>query len=228
DTVLDNIRRINFYKRKYRSMYPYLRWQFIAFAHCAHEIEAARSLASDLDMGFWVKLPWNEQPAMAEGAGAQLRRETGAVTADEYRETFGKPYMADSYCGQLWNRPQVHTDGRVLGCCVNYWSDFGNAFGEGLDAVLNGERMRYARQMLQGRAPARDDVPCVRCTMYADMQRAGVWIDGDRAQRTAWRTRLRRNRRANRLVNLFVNRPVYAVLETIGSRLGLIRPDAPA
>ena len=35
-------------------------------------------------------------------------------------------------CSQLWINPQINCDGRVLGCCVNYWGDYGNAFKEDL------------------------------------------------------------------------------------------------
>jgi len=228
DTVIRHIRRINFYKQQYDSMYPYLTWQFIAFPHNTHEIEAARALAGELGMGFWVKLPWDAEPAATPEDAAAVRRETGAASVEEYRDTFGKPYMADRYCGQLWNRPQVHTDGKVLGCCVNYWGDFGNAFRNGLDATLNGERMRYARRMLEGKVDARDDIPCARCSVYAEMQRTQSWLDGTRIASTSWRLRLRRNRLTNRIVNLFVNRPVYAALESIGLRIGVIRREPEA
>jgi len=223
DAVIANIRRINAYKARYRSMYPYLTWQFIAFAHNAHEIDAARTLATELGMGFWVKLPWNEQPAAAEANVERIRSEAGAASTDEYRETFGKPYMADEYCRQLWDRPQVHTDGKVLGCCVNYWRDFGNALDDGLDAILNGERMDHARRMLEGTAEPRADIPCTTCGIYAEMQRANAWLDGRRMRATDWRSRLRRSRWTNRFVNRFVNRPVYAALHAVALCTGLVR-----
>ena len=221
--VIRNIRRINAYKDQYRSMYPYLTWQFIAFAHNAHEIDAARALATELGMGFWVKLPWNEQPEASPDDVERVRREAGAATVDEYRETFGKPYMANQYCGQLWNNPQVHTDGKVLGCCVNYWRDFGNALDDGLDAILNGERMRHARRMLEGTADPRADIPCTTCGIYAEIRRANAWLDGRQMRATDWRSRLRQNRWTNRFVNVFVNRPVYAALHAIALRTGLVR-----
>ena len=73
-------------------------------------------------------------------------------------------------CTQLWTEPQVNWDGKVLGCCVNRWGDFGNAFEEGLDAVLAGERYRYAQRMVVGLAPPRDDQPCLQCPVYARLR----------------------------------------------------------
>jgi hypothetical protein len=65
----------------------------------------------------------------------------------------------------------------VLGCCVNYWGEFGgNAFTDPPDDWLNSERMAHARRMLTGEAPARDDVPCTRCGIYKRMVERGRFI----------------------------------------------------
>jgi len=59
----------------------------------------------------------------------------------------------------------------VLGCGFNFWGDFGgNAFTDGLAAGVNSEKMRYAREMLSGRAPPRDDIPCATCEHYLAMR----------------------------------------------------------
>jgi radical SAM family protein len=42
DRVIEHIRRINAFKKQYRSEYPALRWQYIAFGHNEHEIGRAR------------------------------------------------------------------------------------------------------------------------------------------------------------------------------------------
>ena len=50
DQVIENIRRINEYKREYHVERPHLTWQFIIFGHNEQEIEAARKLAEQLQM----------------------------------------------------------------------------------------------------------------------------------------------------------------------------------
>jgi quercetin dioxygenase-like cupin family protein len=79
-------------------------------------------------------------------------------------------------CAHLWVDPQINFDGRVLGCTVNYWGDFGNAFQEGLGPVLNNERMNRAREMLLGRATPSDDIPCTSCTFYRRMKTTNRWL----------------------------------------------------
>jgi len=179
--VIENVRTLNGFKARYRSALPRLVWQFVAFGHNQHEIATARRLAAELHMDFCVMLSWGDMYDTGVFSPVTDReliaRESGAGVADreEYRRTHGVE-LARSTCAQLWVSPQINWDGRVLGCCVNYWGDFGNAFHDGLEASLNSERMSYARQMLTGHNPARADIPCTRCKLYAAMQAEGRWL----------------------------------------------------
>jgi MoaA/NifB/PqqE/SkfB family radical SAM enzyme len=175
--VLDNIRAINVLKRRYRSPYPFLRWQFVVFGHNEHEIPAARRLAASLKMDFSPKLTWDDEFSPIRDRDF-VRRETGldSATRGEYRRKSGEDYSI-GICAMLWNNPQINWDGKVLGCTRNFWGDFGgNAFTDGLRAAVNAEPMRYARAMLTGRAPARDDIPCTTCEIFLDMRKRGRWL----------------------------------------------------
>jgi hypothetical protein len=46
-----------------------------------------------------------------------------------------------------------------------------------LRASLNTEQIVYARAMLLGRAPPREDIPCTKCHMYLKMRKHGRWLD---------------------------------------------------
>jgi hypothetical protein len=57
-------------------------------------------------------------------------------------------------CLQLWATPQVNWDGKILGCCRNFWAEFGgNAFTDGLLDSIDSERMQYARRLSPIGAP---------------------------------------------------------------------------
>jgi MoaA/NifB/PqqE/SkfB family radical SAM enzyme len=175
DRVIANVARINHWKAKYRSPYPDLRWHFIVFRHNEHELPRARAMAQELGMRFFAKLSWTDTGGFADPE--TVRRETGVLSRAEYEERFGKDY-AQAICKQLWDRPQVNFDGKMLGCCRNFWGDFGsNAFTDGLVASVNSEKMNYARQMLRGAAAARTDIPCATCEIYLGMQRRGKWLE---------------------------------------------------
>jgi MoaA/NifB/PqqE/SkfB family radical SAM enzyme len=176
DHVIAHVRRINAFKKVYGSQRPALLWQFVAFGHNEHEVERARDLAKELGMGFSVKLSWD--PEFSPVKNEDLIRHvtgTGAATRQEYLEKSGRAYL-ESICDQLWSAPQVNWDGKLLGCCRNFWGDFGgNALRDGLIPSLNHDKMVYARQMLEGRQPPRDDIPCTTCEVYTARRTAGRW-----------------------------------------------------
>jgi MoaA/NifB/PqqE/SkfB family radical SAM enzyme len=179
--VMANLARLVALKRQYESDEPRLTWQFVVFGHNEHEIPAARAMAEELGMEFKVKLSWDDDFSPVRDAEF-VRRTAGvpAVTRAEYREKTSRNYMGHSMCRQLWDRPQINWDGKVLGCCRNFWGDFGgNAFRDGLEAAVNHEKMQHARAMLQGKAPPRDDIPCTTCELYLEMREDGRWIERD-------------------------------------------------
>src|SRR6185312_4573809 len=106
----------------------------------------------------------------------QIALQTRNVTrADHYAAT-GQAYLR-TICYQLWRAPVLNWDGRLTGCCRNFWGDFGvNAFDAGLEAALASERFHHAKQMLMGRADPRPDIPCTTCDLYKTMQSDGRWI----------------------------------------------------
>ncbi len=175
EAVIQNIRKINLHKKTYQSEYPRLIWQFIVFGHNEHEIPLAREMASDLGMGFQLKLAWNSKFSPVRNHEF-VRKEVGAASRDEYKRKYGVDYM-QKICHELWDGPQINWDGKVLGCSRNFWGDFGgNAFEDGLVNSLNNEKMRYARAMLLGDKASRPDIPCATCKIYEGMKAQGKWL----------------------------------------------------
>ena len=80
-------------------------------------------------------------------------------------------------CYQLWTQPQIHADGKILGCCANFWGDFGNVFDYPslLDAI-NNENVRYGRQMLAGLVPPREGIPCTDCHHFKVIAEMKNWV----------------------------------------------------
>ncbi len=210
--VIANVKKINFYKEKYHSPYPKLLWQFIAFGHNEHEIPAARKMARELGMDFWVKLSWGDiytAEAFSPVRDKELvRREAGgAATREEYREKNGAIYLGGQ-CRQLWDAPQINFDGKILGCCVNYWGDFGVVKNGDLAAALNGNKMEYARGMLQGKRPEREGIPCTTCKIYKQMKAGGHWLRPPQEASVFFRMR--------KSAKLFLSRIALAVARRLG------------
>jgi hypothetical protein len=127
-------------------------------------------------MNFRTKINWDTTFSPI-GDKASVREQLGeAVTRQEYEFLHGAPYLS-AICEQLFDDPQINWDGKNLGCCRNFWGDFGgNAFTDGLPACFNHEKMNYARSMLLGRLPPRDDIPCSTCDIYQSRRARSDWV----------------------------------------------------
>jgi sulfatase maturation enzyme AslB (radical SAM superfamily) len=185
DRVIDNIKLINKYKARYKSIYPRLTWQFIAFGHNEHEISTARQMANELNMKFYCKLSWGDlydegdfEPVRDKGL---IRKESGLGAADreEYQNLYNEEYVMRDSCLDMWHSPQLNYNGDLLGCCINYHGNYGNVFTEGLYDAVNNEKMVYAREMLMGKRPARQDIPCTKCKVFLSYNKSKNWIRPD-------------------------------------------------
>jgi len=184
EKVIAHIRVINAFKQRYKTDLPKMTWQFVAFGHNEHEIEKARDMAAELEMDFRVKLSFGDLYTGEIFSPIKnrelMRRESGVDCADrqEYFEKYGELYLQKISCAQLWENPQIHADGRLLGCSINFKQDYGNVFEEGLLECINNEKITYARQMLMGLKPPREDIPCSSCiyyqTMHTDMEHENI------------------------------------------------------
>ena len=178
EAVLGNIRALNAVKKRLASPLPHLVWQFIVFGHNEHEIVPAAFQAHRLGMQIRYKLQWDDEFSPVID-GERVAKIVGAATRADYRKKHGQSYMSP-ICRQLWVSPVIDSDGTVLGCCKNWWGTFGaNVFREGLSDAVNAEPMRYARQMLQGAAPPRNDIPCTTCDVYRDRASSAAWVTQD-------------------------------------------------
>jgi MoaA/NifB/PqqE/SkfB family radical SAM enzyme len=197
--VIENIKSINKFKARYKSPYPILRWQFIAFGHNEHEISKARKMAKNMNMSFKLKLSFDDlygKPFSSIKNAELIRNETGLGVASrsEFREKYGKEYVLRNCCLILWTNPQINYEGKVLGCSINYWGDYGNAFKDGLKKCLNNEKINYARAMLMGKQKSRMDIPCIHCQSYKRMKENKNWLTNKEIYVKKIEYRLRKNK----------------------------------
>lgn len=181
DIVIDNIEKINFFKRKYNNGCPHLVWKFIIFGHNEHEIEKAKQFADKLQMHLRFEANWDKEYSPIINKEKVLN-ETGFYNLDvnvspvEQLEEYQKGIVNWYFCRDLWE-PQINWDGRILGCCANFKEDFGgNVFSEGLLNALNRDKLVYAKNMVTNNAMPNKEIPCYRCWVYLDMQKKNKWL----------------------------------------------------
>jgi len=176
--VIKNIKKINTLKEHYGSPTPRLIFQFVIFGHNAHQAERAALLARMLNMDIEFKLDC----LISKGSLEILktaRRLTGYADREDYLKREKRHYMRH-LCYDLWRRPQVNWDGKLLGCTRNIWKVFADNVFEGkLLDHFNNEKMTYARSMLMKRSAPREDMPCLHCAVFASMLQYDHWITED-------------------------------------------------
>ena len=78
----------------------------------------AAGMAKELGMGFRIKLAWGDFSPVKDVE--RIRNWFGAASREEYLKRTGEEYLS-GLCHQLWDEPQINSDGKVLGCCRNFW-----------------------------------------------------------------------------------------------------------
>jgi hypothetical protein len=118
-------------------------------------------MAAKLGMEFRTKVTWDAKFSPIRDADfVRAQMAEASIAREEYEQEHGEQ-LQSKICHQPWDDPQINWEGRVIDCCRKFWGDFGgNAFTDGLLDSINNEEMTYAREKLNGRKPARDDIPC--------------------------------------------------------------------
>ncbi len=177
ETVIEHCRTIQWYKQKYRSPFPRMQWQYIVFGYNEHEIEKARSLAVQLGMSFLLRLNVSHTYEPLVDSASVSRYVWGKIASRKaYYQRVGSPFWAKRVCSLLWNSPQINWDGRVFGCCLNYWGDFGSVAENSLEAVLSSPLIQRTRRMLLGEQEEAPESLCSTCLYYRLMKRQSQWL----------------------------------------------------
>lgn len=168
--VINNIKKINYYKKLYNSDKPKLVYKFIIFGHNEHEIDKAKQLAKDLDMEILFSGNFLQEFSPVKNP-TLVKQKTGidVKVIPDYNKAELLQENKDVWfcCKDLFEYPQINWDGKVIGCCPIYSNSFGgNAFKDGLLKALNHPKIVYAKNMLTGKAPPIKGIPCTDCDCY--------------------------------------------------------------
>lgn len=174
--VINNIQRLNYYKRLYGSEYPKLSWQFIIFGHNEHELPKVRQLCKELGMAFNPKLNYsNFSPVINRDF---VREESGLGVADrrEFKEKHQAEYKAPCY--HCFSSPQINWNGDILGCSVNKWRSLGNVFTSTLSEWQQSPAYKALVSLLFEGQLSDIDLPCKYCPNLSKVMERPLTGDG--------------------------------------------------
>ncbi len=176
--VIDNIKKINYFKKKYNSEFPVLHYQFILFGHNEHEIELAKKKAKELNMR--MRFRRNNSIEYSPIKNKELvEKQTGLKIYDEKNKMIEKLFSIKKgrlyACYTLFYSPQIDYNGDLLGCCQIFLENLGiNVFKEGLLNALNSQNVIYTKHMLTDLSiPVKQNLPCAKCSKYRFLKRRG-------------------------------------------------------
>ncbi len=174
--VFKNIERLNKYKKKYKSEYPKLSWQFIIFGHNEKELPIVKALCEKYDMAFNPKLNYSAfSPVINKEF---VRKESGLGVADrkEYRELHNEEYKAPCY--HCFSSPQINWNGDILGCCVNKWKTMGSIQDITIEQWEQSNIYKELVDILFKSKECSSDIPCYYCPNYEKIKSEPLTIEG--------------------------------------------------
>lgn len=171
NNVIENIKKINYFKELYNSDLPKLTYKFIVFGHNEHEILKAKEIANSLDMD--IRFDSNFAPHYSPIKDFEFVKNNTDLYAPN------KPGKSQDfcYCRQVFTCPQIDFDGEIHGCCL-FNTDFftkyklnANVFEQGYFNALNSPKMVAMRKFLLGLFDTEgyENLPCAHCSFYEKM-----------------------------------------------------------
>lgn len=140
--------------------------------HNQDEVEKAISLSKKLKLHMYYCLDWR---GFKPKNPAKMQKLTGIDFLHKSKST-----LYPEFCLFMLKSPQINWDGRLLGCCMTYKTDWKkNIFTDGLIESLNSEYYRHAVYKLLGDKTDYKEVnQCTdHCYTYRDFIAKGEYLD---------------------------------------------------
>ena len=164
--VINNIKKLNYFKEKYNSIYPILFYQFIIFGHNEHEIPLAKKFAKELKMKMYFKRNlYREYSPIKDKEFVAKELHLKKIYTDDKDESKLAPLSGMSTCTHLWFEPQIQCDGTFLGCCSQYKDTKMNVFESGLESILNSPQIINSKRILCNQTSCGETI-CSDCFVF--------------------------------------------------------------
>lgn len=193
-SVIRNMERLLFYRRD-AERFPLILWQFLVNRYNESEIDEARTMARNMEVGF---LPSPMRSSMGKELLFPLYERAREVKdwlpSDSHYNRYNYEIhpatrTRQETCKWLWNSTVVNWDGSVSPCCGVFerkW-DFQSCYDGASDRpsfrqIWNGPRYRLARRLVAAylrkskevdplaRTAAKEGVICAKCIRYGFLE----------------------------------------------------------
>lgn len=170
DTVFANMRTTVEARRRLKSHFPLIEWQFLVRRGNEHEVPLARAKAKELGVDILKFAPLGIMLGNATRPfDHALVDEWLAPSAADTIAAHKAEYLIQKPCFWLWKSAVINYDASVAPCC---WlsrtnGDFGSLEQHSLPEIWNGPAYQSARARCGGRdLPGRAPTVCDACRIY--------------------------------------------------------------
>lgn len=147
--VINNLKKLVSFKRKFKRTKPYIRWQFISMKHNEQEREKARGLAKKIgvdEFSTWLPFaPLAEYYIFQENEKIVKSIDKKFSPQNKRFKITGPKDLLSCY--QAFQELVVNVDGSVIPCCRLREKEiiFGNVFTEKFDDIWNNHYFQFFR-----------------------------------------------------------------------------------
>lgn len=163
--VMENISKINEYKKRMNCSKPELVWQIILNCYNENEIEQANKMAKERGMSFKLKPIREENIESISPVSIKPSQEA----LEKYFPQFEEKHREEggiNRCNEVWSRISIDWNGDVYPCCIIAKNEnkIGNVFEDGFMNVWNSENYSEIRKIISDKSyiPSKDFI-CYRC-----------------------------------------------------------------
>lgn len=170
--VLEGLKKINEYKKIYKTMFPITIWQFLINNNNINEVEKAMAISDELKIDVFESRPLRlflevDSKYSKENYNKYLSR-TGTSINN------AKAVQSPSPCRYLWDSLLINPDGSFSPCPVIYKDSdtFGKIKKEStVNNIVNNEKYVESRKLyVLKNYKAKIFTPCVRCNWFTKAQ----------------------------------------------------------
>lgn len=164
DRIINNIRLIVSYKRKYGKTEPKLVWQFLVFRHNEHEIETAKQMAKELSVNEIIF----QRPNIPDDQmnwDSTIKKFSNVSTKNIHEKS---NLHRRKKCNWPFSSVAINANGSVSPCCsvAKEKDDFGNVFDSEFSQIWNNDNYIIAREIVyRNRLNDENQNICAKCEL---------------------------------------------------------------
>lgn len=130
----------------------------------------ARQMARKINAIFSLRFNWKKtySPVRDSKKVEQLVKKK-IVSGAENRGVNIQKQTSVAYGTQFWRQSQINWDGKLLGCCVNHFKDFGNVFSDGPLNLMEADQYGGIKDVLLGNKFPYEAAPCSLCAVFESL-----------------------------------------------------------